>query len=147
MPQTTDDRVAKLNANLRELTRVLSALCKTNGGEMRVANELVDAPGDATQIHLLRDRKTNELIIRTAKENELPLKTFSVTPENIAPQTVNAPVPQQESAQAELPLERSTHTNVLDKKGLEKLESQLQARRVLRMIDDEKKAARNAQPQ
>jgi hypothetical protein len=122
-------------------------LCKTNGGEMRVKNELVDNPGEATQIHLLRDRVSNELIIRTAKENELPLKTFSVTPENIAPQTVNAPVPQPESAQTELPLQPSTHTNVLDKKGLEKLESQLQARRVLRMIDEEKKAARNAAQQ
>jgi hypothetical protein len=146
MPQSVDDRIVKLNENLRYLTRVVSALCKNNQGELRVPYEMIDCPGDATQIQFLRDRKSQELIIRTAKENELPLKTFAVTPENTTPQSVTAAAPQPD-AQGELPLTPKTHGNVLDSPNLEALHSKLKQREVVRLLNDELKANRRTQTQ
>ena len=143
MPQSPEDKIAKLHAALRELTRVIAGLCRVSGGELRIPYEMFDNPADATKIELLRDRKSQELIIRTAKENELPLKTFAVTPENTTPQAVTAQPPQPE-AQQELPLTPKTHGNVLDNDKLGALESKLMQRRVARLIKDEQDAARRS---
>lgn len=73
--------------------RVLSALCRVNGGELRIKGEEVDRINEATSIAFYWDRKTQELVIRGAKDDEMLVDIFRVTPENASRPAVVPPQP------------------------------------------------------
>ena len=47
------------------LVRILAALCRANGGEIRVKGEIVDMVGEPTALLKEWDTKTQELVLRT----------------------------------------------------------------------------------
>jgi hypothetical protein len=65
--------------------RILSALVRKAGGEIRVPGELVDRINEATTVAFFWDRKKQEVVIRGAVEDELLIDIFRVTPENAQP--------------------------------------------------------------
>jgi len=71
--------------------RILSALVRKAGGEIRVPGELVDRINEATTVAFFWDRKKQEVVIRGAVEDEMLIDIFRVTPENAAPARLPPP--------------------------------------------------------
>jgi hypothetical protein len=119
------------------LVRILSALCRQSGGELRVKGELIDSAGEATALLKSWDTKTQELVLNT------PLgmfgEVFRVVPEkqNSRQQVLFAPRPQEIGD--ETPVEQARSSNTLDDEKMTVLEKKLQKRRVASLLADELK--------
>ena len=72
------------------VSRVLYALCKAAGGELRVRGELVDTAADIAKISVSWDSATQEVVLRSGKESFQTVVTIN---------------PPKESRQTELPLQ------------------------------------------
>ena len=77
------------------LTRILAAIVRHSGGEVRIPTELVDTPGEATTLVFTRDRSTQDFIIRGAKSTEVTLEIVRVTPERSATRATVPVIPKE----------------------------------------------------
>lgn len=120
------------------LVRILAALCRQNGGELRIKGELVDAISEPTTLLKDWDTRTQELVLRTHMGTFG--EVFRVVPEKQAVREVIAadPIkPNGQTKQEELfPRKGST----LDNEKLSAMEQTLQKRRIATMLRDELEA-------
>lgn len=139
------------------LVRIIAALCRQNGGEVRVKGELVDTVGDATALLKSWDSAKQELVL-TVNMGSFG-EVFRVIPEK---QGSKQPVPISAPGNGQTfdPLEKlftpaatgpakeaPRAASILDDpERLDRLEKTLQKRRIARMFQDEA-AARRATPQ
>ena len=127
------------------LVRILAALCRANGGELRIKGELVDAIAEPTTLLKDWDGRTQELVLRTHLGTFG--EVFRVIPEKqptkevIAADPLKRPNPP--DAQQEIP---SLRGSTLDNNKLAELETLLTKRKVARLMADDLKA-RRAQPE
>lgn len=133
------------------LVRIIAALCRQNGGELRVKGELVDTVGEATALLKAWDPTKQELVLTTAMGTFG--EVFRVVPEKQAgAQTVITQKPAdpltklfQDGSEPEKEPRRATST--LDNpEKLKELESRLLKRRVASMLQDELNRRRTAPP-
>lgn len=116
------------------LVRILAALCRQNGGEIRIKGELVDSINEPTTLLKDWDSHTQELVLRTHMGSFG--EVFRVVPEKQPTKEVIAadPLKKQEGEQPSLfPAKGST----LDDEKLQKLERDLLKRRVAGMISED----------
>jgi hypothetical protein len=121
------------------LVRVLAALCRQNGGELRIKGELVDAINEPTTLLKDWDGKTQELVLRTHMGSFG--EVFRVVPEKQPTKEVIAADPIKKQQAEDLPL-FNPKGSTLDDQKLEVLEKTLSKRRIARMMRDEIAAAR-----
>lgn len=124
------------------LVRILAALCRQNGGELRIKGELVDAINEPTTLLKDWDTRTQELVLRTHMGTFG--EVFRVVPEKQPTKEVIAADPLNKTA--DQPSLFATKSSTLDDKKLHDLERDLTKRRVARMIADDLKA-RQRQPE
>jgi hypothetical protein len=72
------------------LLRILAALCRQSGGELRVSGEEVDRVGEPTALTKEWDSKTQQLVLRV--ESVSFREVFKLTPEKQTPKLVERPV-------------------------------------------------------
>jgi|HubBroStandDraft_2_1064218.scaffolds.fasta_scaffold00006_19 hypothetical protein len=123
------------------LVRILAALCRQNGGELRIKGELVDAINEPTTLLKDWDSKTQELVLRTHMGSFG--EVFRVVPEKQPTKEVIAADPIKKSE--DLPL-FTQKGSTLDDEKLKKLETDLTRRRVAAMITEDLKR-RRGQPE
>ena len=122
------------------LVRILAALCRQNGGELRIKGELVDAINEPTTLLKDWDTRTQELVLRTHMGTFG--EVFRVVPEKQPTKEVIAADPLKPEQQRDLfPSKGST----LDDEKLKKLETELTKRRVASMIAEDLKRRRQQQ--
>lgn len=117
------------------LVRVLAALCRQNGGELRIKGELVDTVGEATALMKSWDTVKQELVLTVSMGSFS--EVFRVVPERqTSPQLVlpNIPTEQPEPTKDQPSRVGSTF---LDDDKLNTLEKKLQKRRIASMLADE----------
>jgi hypothetical protein len=68
------------------LLRILAALCRQSGGELRVSGEEVDRVGEPTALTKEWDSKTQQLVLRV--ESVSFREVFKLTPEKQTPRVV-----------------------------------------------------------
>lgn len=130
-----------------KLIRILAALCRRSGGELRIPLDEVDTPGDPTQLDYFRDRATQEFIVRTAKENEVLIESMRLTPEVVRPATTAVATP------APIPINQpvpeggfTASSKGLSEEQLASIEKSLQKRRVAALLREELRQ-RRVEPQ
>lgn len=121
------------------LVRILAALCRQNGGELRIKGELVDAINEPTTLLKDWDSVKQELVLRTHLGTFG--EVFRVVPEKQPTKEVIAADPIKKQPIEEAPLFRSSGSTLDDAK-LETLEKTLSKRRIARMLREEISAAR-----
>ena len=137
------------------LLRILAALCRKHGGELRVSGEEVDRVGEPTALTKEWDSKTQELVLRV--ESVTFREVFKLTPEKqpvrervTAP---SAPAPNghavdplagffREAAPATDPVDKSRSVSTLEGERLVELENKLKKIRLKRMFQEEIEANR-----
>lgn len=127
------------------LCRVLAALCRQSGGEIRIKGELVDTAGESTTLLKEWDATKQELVIRT--HTGMFGEVFRVVPEKQPTKEVIAADPIRKAAQEtplDIPFRPSGST--MDDAKLTELERTLTKRRVASMISDELRK-RRTQPE
>jgi hypothetical protein len=115
------------------LVRILAALCRQNGGELRIKGELVDAINEPTTLLKDWDTRTQELVLRTHMGSFG--EVFRVVPEKQPTKEVIAadPIKREMEQPTLFPAKGST----LDDEKLQKLERELTKRRVASMISED----------
>jgi hypothetical protein len=115
------------------LVRILAALCRQNGGELRIKGELVDAINEPTTLLKDWDTHTQELVLRTHMGSFG--EVFRVVPEKQPTKEVIAadPIKREMEQPTLFPAKGST----LDDEKLQKLERELTKRRVASMISED----------
>ena len=137
------------------LVRIIAALCRQAGGELRVKGELVDSVGDATALLKSWDSAKQELVL-TVNMGSFG-EVFRVIPER---QTAKQPVPISTPTNGQTfdPLDKlftptppepsrehpRAASTLDDTERLSKLESTLQKRRIARLFEEEMRAKRGA---
>jgi hypothetical protein len=118
------------------LVRILAALCRQAGGELRVKGELIDTVGEATALLKSWDTAKQELVLTVSLGTFG--EVFRVVPEKqTAGQVVIRPAMEPEPMKpANGTAARSTSTIDDDAKLIE-LESKLRKRRIAAMLQDE----------
>ena len=126
------------------LVRILAALCRASGGELRIKGELVDSINEPTTLLKDWDTKTQEVVLRTHMGTFG--EVFKVVPEKQPTKEVIAadPIRRQEERPMELPLRPKGST--LDDGKLADLEKMLDKRRITRKLAEDL-AARRQQPE
>ncbi len=124
------------------LVRILAALCRQNGGELRIKGELVDAINEPTTLLKDWDTRTQELVLRTHMGTFG--EVFRVIPEKQPTKEVIAADPLRK--EAEQPTLFPSKGSTLDDEKLQKLERDLTRRRVASMISEDLKR-RQRQPE
>ncbi len=125
------------------LVRILAALCRQNGGELRIKGELVDAINEPTTLLKDWDTRTQELVLRTHMGTFG--EVFRVVPEKQPTKEVIAADPIRK-AEEQATLFPSSKGSTLDDEKLQKLERDLTKRRVASMISEDLKR-RQRQPE
>jgi hypothetical protein len=115
------------------LVRILAALCRQNGGELRIKGELVDQINEPTTLLKDWDSKTQELVLRTHMGSFG--EVFRVVPEKQPTKEVIAADPIRR--EAEQPTFFPQKGSTLDDEKLQKLERELTKRRVASMISED----------
>jgi len=138
------------------LVRILAALCRQAGGELRVKGELVDAVGEATALLKSWDSTKQELVLmvnmgsfgevyrvvpeRQTQKEPVPMRPAPINGQTFDPLdklfTPTPPEPSREHPRAGSTLD--------DTERLSKLESALQKRRIARLFEEEMRAKRGA---
>lgn len=115
------------------LVRILAALCRQSGGELRIKGELVDAINEPTTLLKDWDTHTQELVLRTHMGSFG--EVFRVVPEKQPTKEVIAadPIKREMEQPTLFPAKGST----LDDEKLQKLERELTKRRVASMISED----------
>jgi hypothetical protein len=129
------------------LVRLLAALCRQAGGELRVRGELVDAVGEATALLKSWDPKTQEVVLTTTLGSYG--EVFRVVPEKqaTAPQRIALSVPLPPDADSPAPPPPRSSASLLDEsERLAALEIKLKKRRVASMLADELARRRRTEP-
>lgn len=116
------------------LVRILAALCRQSGGEIRIKGELVDAINEPTTLLKDWDTHTQELVLRTHMGSFG--EVFRVVPEKQPTKEVIAadPLKRETPEQATLFAPKGS---TLDDEKLAKLERELTKRRVASMISED----------
>jgi hypothetical protein len=125
------------------LVRVLAAMCRQNGGELRIKGELVDAINEPTTLLKDWDSKSQELVLRTHMGSFG--EVFRVVPEKQPTKEVILTDPMQK--QAELPLTPKVIGSTLDDERIAALERKATKVRVARLVREEMAASRRNQPE
>jgi hypothetical protein len=115
------------------LVRILAALCRQNGGELRIKGELVDAINEPTTLLKDWDSRAQELVLRTHMGSFG--EVFRVVPEKQPTKEVIAADPLKK--EADQPGLFPGKSSTLDDEKLQKLERELNKRRVARMISED----------
>lgn len=125
------------------LVRILAALCRANGGELRIKGELVDVITEPTTLLKDWDSHTQEVVIRTHMGHFG--EVFRVVPEK-APRgelfACEAPPP---PPLPPTPAESHKPSSVLDSVRLAEMENKLIKERVARMLREEMAARRRGE--
>lgn len=116
------------------LVRILAALCRQNGGELRIKGELVDAINEPTTLLKDWDTRTQELVLRTHMGTFG--EVFRVVPEKQPTKEVIAADPLKRET-PEQPTLFPGKSSTLDDDKLQKLERELTKRRVASMISED----------
>jgi hypothetical protein len=136
------------------LVRIIAALCRQNGGELRIKGELVDTVGEATALLKSWDSTKQELVLTVSLGSFG--EVFRVVPEKQTgkqPIAISAPT----NGQTVDPLDKlftpapskdiPRSASILDDpERLNKIEQTLQKRRIARLFQEEM-VARRATPQ
>lgn len=117
------------------LVRILSALCRANGGELRIKGELVDSINEPTTLLKDWDSSKQELVLRTHMGSFG--EVFKVIPEKQPTKEVIAAVPKQTQEERPLDLPFRPKGSTLDDGKLADMEKTLQKRRIASMLSDE----------
>jgi hypothetical protein len=123
------------------LVRILSALCRQNGGELRIKGELVDAINEPTTLLKDWDSRSQELVLRTHMGSFG--EVFRVIPEKQPTKEVIAADPikkQQDERPLDLPFRQKGST--MDDEKLTDMERKLTKRRIASMLSEELKQRR-----
>ena len=121
------------------LVRILAALCRQAGGELRIKGELIDVIDQPTTLLKDWDGRTQELVLRTHMGTFG--EVFRVIPEKQPTKEVIAADPLKKQPIEEAPLFKPVGSTLDDTK-LETLEKTLSKRRIARMMREEIAAAR-----
>ena len=121
------------------LVRILAALCRQAGGELRIKGELIDVIDQPTTLLKDWDGRTQELVLRTHMGTFG--EVFRVIPEKQPTKDVIAADPLKKQPIEEAPLFKPVGST-LDDTTLETLEKTLSKRRIARMMREEIAAAR-----
>lgn len=121
------------------LVRILAALCRQNGGELRIKGELVDAINEPTTLLKDWDSSKQELVLRTHLGTFG--EVFRVIPEKQPTKEVIAADPIRKH-QEEIPFQPPPKGSTLDDEKLASMEKTLQKRRIASLLKDELAAAR-----
>ena len=121
------------------LVRILAALCRQAGGELRIKGELIDVIDQPTTLLKDWDGRTQELVLRTHMGTFG--EVFRVIPEKQPTKEVIAADPLKKQPIEEAPLFKPVGST-LDDTTLETLEKTLSKRRIARMMREEIAAAR-----
>lgn len=122
------------------LVRILAALCRQHGGELRIKGELVDAINEPTTLLKDWDTHTQELVLRTHMGTFG--EVFRVMPEKQPTREVIAADPLRKEREAEQPTLFPSKGSTLDDEKLQKLERDLLKRRVASMMAEDLKRRR-----
>jgi hypothetical protein len=128
------------------LVRILAAMCRQAGGELRIKGELVDMINEPTTLLKDWDSRTQELVLRTHMGSFG--EVFRVLPEKQPTKEVIAADQikrQQEEIPLTLPLRPSGST--LDDEKLTEIERKLTKRRVASMLNEEMRRRQAGQPE
>jgi hypothetical protein len=116
------------------LVRILAALCRQNGGELRIKGELVDAINEPTTLLKDWDSSKQELVLRTHLGTFG--EVFRVIPEKQPTKEVIAADPIRKEKPEE-PMLFNQKTSTLDDGKLAEIEKTLTKRRIASMLKDE----------
>lgn len=122
--------------------KIIAALCRERGGEIRVKGELIDVIDQPVTLLKSWDTSSQELVLRTTMGSFT--EVYRVIPEKQPTKEVIAADPLQKNA--DQPSLFANKGSTLDDKKLHDLERDLTKRRVARMIADDLKA-RQRQPE
>ena len=125
------------------LVRILAALCRQAGGELRIKGELIDVIDQPTTLLKDWDSKTQELVLRTHMGSFG--EVFRVVPEKQPTKEVIAADPIR-TQQAEIPFNPAPKGSTLSDDKLADLEKTLTKRRVVALLKEELKQ-RQRQPE
>lgn len=129
------------------LVRILTAVCKQNGGELRIKGELIDSlPESPTLLLKEWDGSKAELVLRTTLGSFS--EVFKVLPEKQPTKEVIAadPMKKQPEQDREIPFDAiRAKGSTLDNEKLAKMEATLQKRRIASLLRED--IARNNRQQ
>lgn len=114
------------------LVKIIAALCKNNGGEIRIKGELIDVIDQPVTLLKSWDTSTQELVLRTTMGSFT--EVYRVIPEKQPTKEVIAADPIKKMQQ-ELPLPLTASS--LDDGKIAELEKTLSKRRIARMMREE----------
>jgi hypothetical protein len=123
------------------LVRILAALCRQNGGELRIKGELVDAINEPTTLLKDWDSSKQELVLRTHLGTFG--EVFRVIPEKQPTREVIAADPIRNQPE-QIPFQPLPKGSTLSDEKLADLERALTKRRVASLLKDEMAAARSS---
>jgi hypothetical protein len=123
------------------LVRILAALCKQSGGELRIKGELVDAAGEATTLLKSWDSTKQEVVLTVSMGTFS--EVFRVVAEKQPAKTVITAAQTPERTE-ETPAPTRVGSTLLNEERLTHLESILQKRRIASMLNAELKQRRQA---
>lgn len=146
------------------MVRLVTAIVRQNGGEMRIKGEEIDRIGEPTALIKEWDSVKQEVVLRAGQGSFV--EVFRVTPERqTGPQTAvsaqaAAPPPNGSSVDPlsrifrdrepepfEEPKEKSKVGSTLDNEKLAEMENTLRKKRVARLLADEMAARNRANPE
>jgi hypothetical protein len=120
------------------LVRILAALCRQSGGELRIKGELVDAINEPTTLLKDWDSRTQELVLRTHMGSFG--EVFRVVPEKQPTKEVIAADPIRKAE--DQPNLFAPKGSTLDDEKLKKIETDLTRRRIASLISEDLKKRR-----
>ena len=122
------------------LTRILAALAKRNGGELRIKGAEVDAVDNTTNLMKDWDPKRQEVVLRFSTPFS---EIYRVAPERPAQRETPVHAPPIEQGELPLSIPRRSST-VDDNEKLARIVNNLNKRKIARMIVDEQAERRRA---
>jgi len=125
------------------LVRILAAICRQSGGEIRVKGELIDTPGDSTALMKTWDEKKQELVLTVSMGSFS--EVYRVVPEKQSPKQLAFTDQSMRETEPLVDKQPSRHGHTLDNPNLDALEKTLQKRRVAAMLKEELRNRRTNQ--
>jgi hypothetical protein len=117
------------------LVKIIAALCREHGGEIRVKGELIDVIDQPVTLLKSWDSASQELVLRTTMGSFT--EVYRVIPERQPTKEVIAADPLRKQAEAEQPTLFPGKGTTLDDDKLQRLERELTKRRVASMISED----------
>jgi hypothetical protein len=117
------------------LVKIIAALCRERGGEIRVKGELIDVIDQPVTLLKSWDSASQELVLRTTMGSFT--EVYRVIPEKQPTKEVIAADPLRKQAETEQPTLSPGKCSTLDDDNLQRLERELTKRRVASMISED----------